>query len=325
MKKKFNLLIFQIIILGVLLIQTSSCKKDKDSNGPVPILTTAAVTNISQSEATSGGNITSDGGTTVLVRGVCWSTGITPTIADSKTNDGTGAGSFTSAISGLNYNTKYYVRAYATNASGTGYGSTMSFTTLPAVLDIDGNVYHTIIIGTQEWLLENLKVSHYRNGDPIPNISDSVDWSILSTGAYCDFKNIAGNSSTYGKLYNWYAVNDSRNIAPTGWHIPSDAEWTVLTTYLGGESVTGGKLREKGNTHWTSVNNADNSSGFTALPGGYRHFDGGYWYLGTNALWWTSTEYNTTNSYARFVSNTDLVTRFFRVKASGFSVRCLKD
>ena len=145
------------------------------------------------------------------------------------------------------------------------------------VTDIDGNVYHTVTIGTQTWMVENLKTTRYRNGEAIPNITDNASWAALITCAYCDYNNIPSNSITYGKLYNWYAVNDSRNIAPMGWHVSTDAEWTTLTTFLGGTSIAGGKLKENGTIHWNSPNvGATNETGFSALPGGYRLNSGFY-------------------------------------------------
>lgn len=139
----------------------------------------------------------------------------------------------------------------------------------PTVTDYDGNVYQTVLIGDQCWMMENLKVTHYRNGDPIPHVTDGVTWGNLTSGAYCNYNNDEGNVATYGRLYNWYAVDDSRNIAPAGWHVPSDAEWQTLVDYLGGDAVAGGKMKEAGTTHWASPNTgATNESGFTALPGG---------------------------------------------------------
>lgn len=200
-------------------------------------MTTTEISAITDSSAVCGGTITSDGGATVTARGVCWGATQTPTISDNKTTDGDGAGTFTSEITGLTPETKYYVRAYATNSGGTGYGSTISFTTLEditgTVTDIDGNVYQTVKIGNQWWMAENLKVSHYQNSDAIPNVTNNSDWGNLSTGAYCAYNNDNVNISTYGLLYNWYAVADSRELAPTGWHVPTDEEWKQLEMSLG--------------------------------------------------------------------------------------------
>jgi uncharacterized protein (TIGR02145 family) len=192
------------------------------------------------------------------------------------------------------------------------------------VKDVEGNVYTTVTIGTQTWMVENLKTTKYRNGDPIPNITDNNQWSNLSSGAYCDNDN---GSSPYGKLYNWFAVKDSRNIAPTGWHVPSDAEWTILTSYLGGEEVAGGKLKEAGTTHWLSPNTgATNESGFTGLPGGFRNTSGDFDYFGHGGFWWSSSEYSTTSAWDRDLnSNEAYVYRDDGSKEYGFSVRCLRD
>ena len=216
-----------------------------------PVVTTRAVLSVTNTTATSGGNIKSDGGSEIIAKGVCWATTKSPTIYNNKTIDGMGPGSFTSSITGLITGTTYYVSAYATNGIATSYGSEISFTAgSTTVSDIDGNIYHYIVIGTQTWMVENLKTIHYRNGDAIPNVTISLDWDVLVTGAYCWYNNdVPTYKAAYGALYNWYVVNDSRNIAPAGWHVPTDAEWTILIDFLGGESVAGVKLKETGNSH----------------------------------------------------------------------------
>ncbi len=193
------------------------------------------------------------------------------------------------------------------------------------VIDIDGNVYNTVTIGTQVWMKENLKVTHYRNGDIIPIVTDNIQWQNLTTGAFCDYDNTPINSTTYGKLYNFYTVSDSRNICPNDWHVPVDSEWTTLTTYLGGDSVAGGKLKETGTTHWDSPNTgADNSSGFTALPGGSHSNDGPFLDLGGYGNWWGSE--SGTGAWYRVMSfNYKYVYRGSDDKKNGFSVRCVSD
>jgi uncharacterized protein (TIGR02145 family) len=325
MRKKFSTRIIPLALFGVLLILTNACKKDDDSN-LIPVLTTSAELNIMVTSATGGGNITSDGGVTVTSRGVCWSTDITPTISDNHTTDGAGIGSFTSNITGLTENTRYYVRAYATNSKGTGYGGAISFITA-AVADIDGNIYHSITIGSQVWLLENLKTTKYNNGDPIPNITSNTGWLHLTTGAYCSYDNNDSNATTYGLLYNRYAVFDSRNIAPTGWHVASDEEWTILSDYLGGDSIAGGKLKETGTTHWISPNTgATNETGFTGLPGGFRHKSGDFDDIGRSGSWWTLGLDNEGHCWERWLYNdSPEVDRSLDDEALGFSVRCIKD
>jgi uncharacterized protein (TIGR02145 family) len=335
MKKNNRILIYPLILIGFVLMLTNSCKKENNNN-PTPILTTTAVSDITTTSATCGGNITSDGGTTVTVRGVCWNTGQTPTIADSKTTDGTGAGSFTSAITGLTLNTTYYVRAYATNSAGTGYGSAISFTTIEitfnpnltygSVSDNDGNTYKTIPIGTQTWMAENLKTTKYKDGTSIPLVSDNTAWSNLSTPAYCWYNNDAATfKATYGAMYNWYTVNTGK-LCPTGWHMPTDAEWTTLTTYLGGESIAGDKLRETGTVHWiASIAVASNESGFTALPGNYRGSNGTF-FVTNGGSWWSTTDGSTGNAWARGVNDVaSYVIRNDYNKKEGLSVRCLRD
>jgi len=208
-----------------------------------------------------------------------------------------------------------------------------------SVTDIDGNTYKTIKIGDQWWMAENLKVSHYRNGDAIPTGHSNSEWADLSTGAYVVYDDNERNSEPYGYLYNWYAVDDNRNIAPAGWHIPTDDEWKELEIYLGmsqsaankfgwRDTDEGGKLKETGTAHWNSPNTgATNESGFTALPGGYRgSYDGGYYDLGNSGSFWSSTEDNSHNAWSRrrsyYYSG---VYRGNSNKESGFSVRCVRD
>jgi uncharacterized protein (TIGR02145 family) len=199
--------------------------------------------------------------------------------------------------------------------------------------DIDGNVYETVKIGRQVWMKQNLRVTHYRNGVAIPNVIDSTAWNGLTTGAYCNYNNDADNVAAYGRLYNWYAVSDSQNIAPTGWHVASDSEWQALSDYLGGGSVAGGKMKEVGTTHWLTPNTgATNSSGFSALPGGYRYSRNGlYLGMGLYAHFWSSTRdrYGSWSggwSWYRYLYyfNSNL-SRSENYKGYGFSVRCVMD
>jgi uncharacterized protein (TIGR02145 family) len=196
------------------------------------------------------------------------------------------------------------------------------------VKDADGNVYHTVTIGTQTWIVENLKTTKYRNGDPIPQVTDSAQWIALTTGAYCYYDNNPANGNTYGLLYNWYAVNDSRKIAPEGWHVASLEEWNVLNTFLGGDLISGGKLKETGTTHWNSPNTgATDEVGFKGLPGGGRSFEGVFQNIGQSGLWWTSTESSANDAWPCGLScNSELIFKSFSLKKnSGFSVRCIKD
>jgi uncharacterized protein (TIGR02145 family) len=286
----------------------------------------SSLTDYATNTANLVGTINSEGGDNVISRGVCWSISTNPTILDNKTSDGTGPGSFNSNITGLIPNTKYYVRAYATNSVGTAYGYQVSFTTYAAT-DIQGNNYTSVIIGTQTWLRQNLKVTRLNDNTIIPNWSDNSSWESLTSPGYCWYNNDPSMyEDTYGVLYNWYAVNTGK-LCPTGWHVPTDYEWTTLTNYLGGESAAGGKLKETGTNHWQSPNTgATNESFFTALPGGGRDNYGVFRNVGLSGAWWSATEYSTSFAWHRnmFFDNTN-AQRGGTIENDGYSVRCIKD
>jgi uncharacterized protein (TIGR02145 family) len=195
------------------------------------------------------------------------------------------------------------------------------------VTDIEGNVYKTVKIGKQWWMAENLKATRYRNGDSIPNVIDSALWVNLSSGAYCNYDNSPGNSEIYGRLYNWYSVDDRRNLAPSGWHVSTDAEWFTLTTYLGGVNAAKVKLHERGSTHWQFYNpKATNESGFTALPAGERFPYSNFSNLGYDATFWTNREYDSLCAwYWGLGFGYEDVYRINIQKSCGFSVRCIMD
>jgi uncharacterized protein (TIGR02145 family) len=205
------------------------------------------------------------------------------------------------------------------------------------VKDIDGNVYQTVTIGTQVWMVENLKTTKYRNGDPIPNVTDDTEWSNLTTGAQCNYNNDAAIGNKYGKLYNWYAVSDGRNIAPTGWHVFSDAEWTTLENYVAANLGTSGSVAKAlaSKTDWASSTDAgavgndltkNNTSGFSALPGGFRYDYGYFSSIGFSGYWWTSTEYDYYYAWKCNLNYYDPgVHRNSHLKEDGFSVRCVRD
>ncbi len=204
-----------------------------------------------------------------------------------------------------------------------GYGSNIS--------DVGGNSYKTVFIGTQQWMGENLKTTKYSDGTLIPNITDNVLWQNNTTGAWAYYNNDAVNNTKYGKLYNWYAVspttNGNKNVCPSGWHVPTDAEWSVLTDYLGGVSVAGGKMKEGGTTNWNSPNtSATNVSLFTGLPGGARFSDGSCHDIAGYVNWWSSTENTASTALDRFLSYNGggaYISNYS--KKGGFSVRCLRD
>jgi uncharacterized protein (TIGR02145 family) len=203
--------------------------------------------------------------------------------------------------------------------SGTGPGE--------PVTDIEGNEYKTIRIGSQTWFLKNLKTATYNNGTPIPLVTDSTAWAGLSTPGYCWYDNdISSFKPTYGALYNGYTVNTGR-LCPKDWHVPGDAEWTILTNYLGGEGSAGGKLKEKGTSFWVGPNTgATNESGFTALPGGLRYHDGSFHDFGFSGYWWTSTGLSQERSFFRYLDyEYSNIFRFDNLNRIGFSVRCVRD
>ena len=292
----------------------------------LPTLTTNAVTLVTATSAVSGGNITDAGGGIITARGVCWSINENSTITDNYTDDGSGTGDFTSLLTGLSPNTTYFLRAYATNSEGTAYGNEVTFTT-EQLTDADGNIYSTVIIGTQIWITENLKTTKYNDGTDIPLVTDNTEWASLTTPGYRWYNNDMGTyGDTYGALYNWYAVNTGK-LCPEGWHVPTDEEWTILTDYLGGADIAGGKLKEAGTTHWESPNTgATNETGFTALPGGYCSNMGSFVLIGTHGNWWSSSEYMTNNGWKiGLVYNSSSVDSHGAIKIYGFSVRCIMD
>ena len=187
--------------------------------------------------------------------------------------------------------------------------------------------YPSVTICNQKWMDRNLDVTTYRNGDTIAYVTDRTAWVALTTGAWCYYNNDPSTNATYGKLYNWYAVNDPRGLAPAGWHVPSVAEWTTLEACLGDPSVAGGKMKVTGITTWTTPNTgATNTSGWAGLPGGFRGSNGTFDGVTNYGSWWSSTENNTPTAWSRFLfyDNGSLVSYFYG-KRLGFSVRCLRD
>ena len=206
-----------------------------------------------------------------------------------------------------------FITACGPSSSKTDEGST----TATSVAETEAS------IGKQVWTTKNLDVTKYRNGDAIPQVQDKNAWAKLKTGAWCYFENNTANGTTYGKLYNWFAVNDTRGLAPKGYHMPTDAEWTILTDNLGEEAGT----KMKSTSGWDNNGNGTNTSGFAGLPGGYRNDDGDFSFIGAGGGWWSSSESNTSYAWYRSLYNASGdVARYYGVnKQSGFSVRCLRD
>jgi uncharacterized protein (TIGR02145 family) len=327
--------------------QTSLC---------LPTITTTSPSSVGVDTVVIGGDISNDGGSSIVLRGVCYSTSPNPNMGNQRTEDGSGTGSFNTVLRGLTSSTTYYARSYAKNSNGVVvYGNEVSFTTIaslpgvrcpgtPTVTDIDGNIYNTVHIGTQCWTQSNLKVSKYRNGDTIPTGLSNSQWGSTTSGAYAIYNNDPVNDGLYGKLYNHYAVTDSRGLCPTGWHVPSDGEWNSMAIFLDSTADTtystcgfctqsnlaGGALKDNmvnSPGSWATPNGgATNISGFTGLPGGYRGSSGVYSDIGGRGWWYTSSNYSSSLAYGRSLYYFDAtLSRGHGYLSYGVSVRCLKN
>lgn len=334
----------KIILLIAFTSLLFSCSSDSNnSNNSNNIITTINPIHITSTSFESGGNIAPIN-ENFLIGGICWNTSPNPTTSDNKTTNTITNNSFTSLTGPtLNPNTVYYIRAYVQGSSGTLYGNEISITTnaVPQPIlnsnltygnatDIDGNNYPTIQICSQIWMAKNLNTSKYKNGDLIPQVQDPIQWVNLTTGAWCYYKNESSNGPVYGKLYNWYAVNDSRGLAPSGWHIATQQEYISLNNCLG-ISLQGCKLREIGTLHWgINYGCSTNESGFTAIPAGQRLWNGEYsafasvenGNISTNAEFWAgnggiATLPNHNGAFQTSGTNGNL--------QLGYSVRCVKN
>ncbi len=295
-------------------------------------LTTIAVTSITSTTAASGGNITSDGGGTITARGVCWGISTHPTISGSHTTNGTGTGNFASSLTGLTTGSIYYIRAYATNSAGTAYGNELKIST--SISDIEGNIYKTVVIGTQLWMAENLKTTRFNDNLPIPLITDDIIWSNLIDPAYCWVLNDISYKDLYGAMYNWYTVETGK-LCPAGWHVPSDNEFIALELYLGMPPDqtdlwewrgTNEGTQMKSQVGWDGGGNGTNTSGFSALPGGYRFArNGSFNNIGDITYWWSSTEIDSESFYRRLDSSNNGIFRGATSRKGGKYIRCLKN
>lgn len=273
----------RIYILILIFIQLSSCKEDPG----IPSVQTVDVYNKTQKSASCKGKITNIYNVDIDSYGVCWSTQPKPTVQNNNSYAKQNVvGNFNVEILGLQPYTKYYARVFARNDNGVFYGEEIAFTTQPPngtiVKDIDGNIYHTIIIGTQAWLVENLKTTRFQNGDLISYLDPQHN----DSSSYCYYDNNIDLYRIYGCLYNLNAINDKRRICPEGWRIPTEEEWSILSNY----SKTDNKLKEVGSEHWIKNNqSATNETGFTALPGGEYSFTfKRFGFIGREGSWWSS-------------------------------------
>jgi uncharacterized protein (TIGR02145 family) len=325
----------------------------------LPTLTTNTIANITQTTATCGGAITNNGGATITARGFCWNTTGSPTLADSITSNGTGTGTFINNLSALTPNTTYHVKAYASNSVGTAYGNEVQFTTNPVttlacgyqITDYDGNTYNTVLIGSQCWMKENLKTTHYADGTPLVDGTNTGNISgDYTTKYYFDYNNDTANTAIYGKYYTWAAIMNNtassntvpsgvQGICPMGFHLPSDEEWKILegevdslygypNTEWNNSGYRGydAGLNLKTTTGWNSNGNGTDLYSFSALPGGYRGLNGAFYGMGDGSNWWSTSEYSTTFAWGRVISYDDgKVFRNGLNEILALNVRCLKD
>jgi len=311
----------------VLTISFVTCKKD--NNVVLPQVLTYTPQFIASTEATVGCTAESDGGADIIC-GIYMGTSQNPETTGIQFQIGSETGIFLGQVTGLTANTQYFIKAYAINSEGESLGDEISFTTPETIMDLQENVYNTVKIGDQLWMAENLQTTTYQNGEVIETTSPATfDISAESSPKYqWAYDGMVNNGSAYGLLYTWHTVTDNRKICPTGWHIPDDAEWTLLETTLGGFSIAGSKLKESGNSHWISPYNIDatNESCFRALPGGYKNETGAFSYLENYGYWWSSTQGDVNSSWARSLNvQAAQVTRIDFIKNNGASVRCVKD
>lgn len=302
----------------------------RTQNGKI-IIHTDSVFGILSSSALVATNITSDGGDSVKLRGICWSTKANPSINDNKTSDGKSYGTLFRFLLNLTKDTVYYVRAYAQNNTGISYGEIKSFKAKSpggflskkgVGATMDGYQYKTIVTGNgQEWFAENLRTTKFANGQSIPNVADYNVWQNLTTPAWVYYNNDSTLGKTYGKLYHWYTVTDSRNICPYGWHVPTTSEWDSLISFMGGIDSAGGKLKSKGTAYWSSPNlGATDIIGFGALPGGYRESVGTFYELGERAVFWTPSA-----QMKQMYFNAAWLGEIGWAKGIGMSVRCMRN
>lgn len=345
-----------LIIFGIFVFQ--SCNENDDTENSLPVVTTNAVSEVSNNTAVCGGEITFDGGSPIIEKGVCWSLTSNPTIADSVTSNGSGTGAFTSNIIGLSDSTTYYVRAYATNSQGTAYGAEIVFTTLDThvtpyeivtgtTTDQEGNEYTTLTIGSQIWMASNLRTTSFNDDVAILEVTSTSEWSALSSSAQRLHANLVEPDSIeyYGRMYNWYAVNTGK-LCPTGWHVPSASEWDEFVNFLVehgynyDNSTTENKIGKAiaSQIDWevygsesvgTVGNNTseNNSTGFAGFPGGYTDANGMTYSFHYSSYWWTSTEFNTTGATSRYLSTGSESLGMYEQtdKRNGFYVRCVKN
>jgi len=332
--------LFKVISLQYFFLMLIGCDRDQmeKMNAAIETLDVSSITAYS---AELGGKIVSDGDLPILSRGVCWSLEPNPTIHGNSYIGEAGLGEYQFEIKELNAGKTYYAKAFYINDIDTVYGNQVEFNTQDylifnpdleygTVTDIDGNVYKTITIGTQTWMVENLRTTRYQNGDAIDHVTDLSKWGYfqIQTPAYIYYDNNESNKAVHGALYNWYAAVDKRNVAPVGWHVPTVEDWQELINHLDpfNSKDFGKELRETTTAHWYfdgDLNRAStNSTGFTAIPSG-KAVTGGFWDKGNgSAHYWTSTGTWDGSSCVYLYDHISI--DYLQPNARGFSIRCIK-
>jgi uncharacterized protein (TIGR02145 family) len=323
-------LLFPLLLISLF----TTCKKEDDIPDPVvslPKVQTVNIVNIGPYSAEAHGNIISNGGDSITGFGFCQSTDSLPTLSDSIKYGILSGQNFTAALGNLSPETRYFVRAFATNSVGTSYGDTISFvsSTEPPVFvtDLDGNVYTTVKIGPLRWMVENLKTTTFNDGTPIELAESDSLWSDCFAPAYCWYSNNLGNKNTYGALYNGYAVHANK-LCPNGWRLPYLADYWSLENFVGGATIGGGKLKQEGFTHWLPPNTgANNETGFTALPGGIRSPTGHFSAINESAYFWFHFgDPDATYQYQLNINyNSRKIHWSGQIRPWGMSVRCVQD
>lgn len=323
--KKYNT--FNVLIFFILTFSMISCKKDE--TGTLPTILTYIPKYIASTSATLGIIVDPDGDSDFIC-GIYLSASPDPETTGTQFQIGNQAGTFLGQISGLTPETEYFVKAYVKNAAEEVLAEEKSFTTPALVYDFDNNEYETIIMENQLWMGSNLSTTHYLNGDLIGTTEPStLDITGESSPKYqWSYGGDDANALIYGRLYTFYTIADPRNVCPDGWHIPSDSEWAILETTLGGYEEAGSKIKERGNSHWIAPYNLDatNESLFTALPGGYRNNTGEFVHEENYAYFWSSTASDEDMGWLRtlYVQSAEVMRDDFD-KNSAVSVRCIKD